>query len=87
MSVYVDDAFILWRSKRWCHLTADSTEELHAFAAELGLRREWFQPGSTPSRDHYDVSTSKRQQAIALGAISETTDEGAARRRALHVRH
>lgn len=29
---------------QWSHLTADTTEELHEFAARLGMRRNWFQP-------------------------------------------
>jgi hypothetical protein len=31
-------------TSRWSHLTADTTDELHAFAARLGMRRSWFQP-------------------------------------------
>jgi hypothetical protein len=43
------------------------------FARILGLRREWFQPGThTPGERgklwHYDVTEHKRQQAIRLGA-------------------
>jgi hypothetical protein len=50
MAVYVDNMRKRARVKHimgvWCHLTADTTEELHEFAAGLGLRREWFQPAS-----------------------------------------
>jgi hypothetical protein len=83
MAVYVDDAFIEWRGRRWCHLQADSTEELHQFALRLGLRPEWFQtrPGR-PDRDHYDITDSMRERAIALGAQMESTSDGARRRRA-----
>lgn len=49
-----------------CHLTADTLEELHAFAARLGMKREWFQPKSTP---HYDLTASKRERALELGAV------------------
>jgi hypothetical protein len=49
--------------KSWCHLTSDtSEEELHEFAARLGLKREWFQG------DHYDLTEGKRMQALKLGA-------------------
>lgn len=52
MCVYVDDMFIPADvpngskivSGNWCHLTADTTEELQAFARKLGLRLSWFQP-------------------------------------------
>ena len=47
----------------WCHMATDgSWEELHAFAARLGLRRAWFQG------DHYDLPPHGRAAAVALGA-------------------
>jgi hypothetical protein len=61
--ILVDDALWTWRGRRWAHLVSDrSYEELHAFAARLGLRREWFQG------DHYDVPAAARADAIVLGA-------------------
>lgn len=58
-----------WKYNRSCHLFADTEEELHALAAEIGLRREWFQkkPGRLP---HYDLTAAKRNQAIRAGAIA-----------------
>lgn len=71
MTVYVDDARIVARVGRlqaqWSHLTADDRDELHAFAAGLGLRRSWFQDHE--SRWHYDVTDSKRGQAVRAGAV------------------
>lgn len=67
MAVYVDNARIEWRGRRWCHLVADSVEELHAFASLLGLRRSWFQRNA--SYPHYDVTVEYRQKALILGAI------------------
>lgn len=66
MTVYVDDSRLLWRGRSWCHLVADSVSELHAFAAQLGLRREWFQYRSM--YPHYDVTVSVQRRALALGA-------------------
>ena len=66
MAVYVDNEQIAWRGKKWCHLVADSLEELHAFALQLGLRRAWFQDHA--SYPHYDVTISVRERALALGA-------------------
>jgi Protein of unknown function (DUF4031) len=88
VAVYVDDAGILAEVRngsrvhvsRWSHLTADTQEELHEFAERLGLRREWFQPGR-PIGDrpspfwHYDVTSGKRAQAFAMGAISMPSRE------------
>lgn len=72
MAVYVDDLRMPARvgriAARWSHLMADSDEELHRFAASIGLRRSWAQyPGTWKS--HYDVTDSKRAQAIAAGAV------------------
>lgn len=52
------------------HLTADTDEELHEFAARLGLKREYHQPSPPASRSHYDVTKGVRNRAIALGAIA-----------------
>ena len=48
------------------HMLADTEEELHAMAAKIGLKRGWFQPLSTP---HYDVSQTKRREALDNGAV------------------
>ncbi len=86
MTVYVDNARIPARVGRhattWSHLFADTQDELHAFAARLGLRRSWFQdpvkvgkpfkarPGSRAAENwHYDVTESKRAAAVSLGAV------------------
>jgi tetratricopeptide (TPR) repeat protein len=77
MAVYVDDyrvpAKVGRHDTRWSHLWADSQDELHAFAARLGLRRSYFQPGKArgnrPSSTwHYDVTDPKREQALQFGA-------------------
>ena len=87
MAVYVDDMGMPARvggfNARWSHLIADSQEELHAFAARLGLKRAWFQdptvngkpspatPGTFHAETwHYDVTASKRALAIRLGAVA-----------------
>ena len=67
MTVYVDSEEIQWRGRSWCHLVADSLDELHAFAAQLGLQRRWFQEGSY--YPHYDVTVSIRNRALRIGAV------------------
>lgn len=66
MLVYVDDARIAWRGRRWCHLVADTLDELHGFASALGLQRTWFQEDA--SLPHYDVTVEVRDRALRNGA-------------------
>jgi hypothetical protein len=71
MTVYVDNFRVPARvgriSSRWSHLTADTPEELHAFAEQIGLLRAWYQDKGD-GRWHYDVTDSKRAVAIVAGA-------------------
>ncbi len=65
MAILVDDARWHWRGRVWAHLVSDSSyDELHAFAAELGIPRRAFQG------DHYDVPAEYREAAIARGAFA-----------------
>ncbi len=76
MSVYVDSYMVradvpngnrVVRG-RWCHMTADTREELDAMADAIGLRRSWIQyPGTW--KEHYDVTMSKRALAVKAGAV------------------
>ena len=63
-------------------MQADTLEELHAMADRLGLRRSWFQSkAGKPWHDHYDLTRSRRAQAIELGAIPVTWRDAARRNR------
>lgn len=73
MSVYVDDAAIMFRSKPRFHLAADSVKELHAFCAEVGINRCWFH--NAKGHPHYDITDVQRLAAIKHGAISMTARE------------
>ena len=70
MSVYVDDmrrpARITGRPARWSHLIADTHDELMQAALDLGLRPEWLQHEGT-HREHFDVTETVRQRALAAG--------------------
>ncbi len=64
MTLLVDDARWWWRGQRWCHLVSDeSLEELHAFAAGLGIPHRAFQG------DHYDIPEDRRAAVVAAGAV------------------
>lgn len=85
MTVYVDNARIPARVSglysRWSHLIADTQEELHEFAEQLGLKRWWFQDPTVNGKPkaqmgtraaenwHYDVTDRKRTEAIQRGAV------------------
>ena len=78
MAVLVDELreypHVRWRVKTWCHMVSDhSFEELHAFAAALGIPRERFQ------RDHYDLHPELRARAVERGAREVTIHELAER--------
>ncbi|MCG8911432.1 DUF4031 domain-containing protein [Pseudomonas sp. DP-17] len=66
MPIYVDNAKIKWRGREWCHLVADTVDELHDFAMSLGLKRSWYQ--QTASYPHYDITSATRIKALQLGA-------------------
>lgn len=53
-----------------CHLTCRDIEKLHRFAAEIGLRRSWFQDKHVrPDLWHYDLTPGMRRRAIEHGAV------------------
>lgn len=75
MAVYVDDAIWRWAGHRWCHLMADQAEELHRFAAQLGLKRSSYQGPPKTSAPHYDITGFERDRAVRLGAVACGRDE------------
>lgn len=68
MTVYVDNAVFKKPGgrKRYCHLAADSLEELHAFAVKIGLGRHFFH--ASAKHIHYDLAEDKRAAAVLAGA-------------------
>lgn len=67
-----------------CHLTVngDSDEHmaaLHAFAKTIGMKRSWFQPHRLAP--HYDLTPSRRADAVSKGAVEvSAVDQAIARR-------
>jgi hypothetical protein len=79
--ILVDDAIWPWRGRRWAHLVSDeSYDELHEFAAALGLPRHVFQG------DHYDIDAERREVAIDQGATAVSGRELVRRLRAAGLR-
>ena len=81
MAVYVDKAIFPWRGRRWAHLMADDLDELHAFAARLGIPRYKFQ--DKRSGAHYDIDDALRTVALQLGAVPVSRSEDRVRMRAI----
>jgi len=61
------------RSTLFCHLLADTREELHAMADTIGMPRQYFQ--DHPWRWHYDLPPTLRELAVAAGARELTIHE------------
>lgn len=69
MTVYVDQfpnsGWGKWNGGG--HMLGTDLEELHRFAAQLGLKAGWFQDHTRFA--HYDLTRSKRVRAVSLGAV------------------
>lgn len=62
-----------WRFAEFCHLLADSPDELHAMAERIGVPRRFFQ--DHPWRWHYDLPEHIRVKAISHGALEVSMHE------------
>ena len=70
MALLVDECRWSHRGRRWCHLVSDaSLDELHAFAAGMGVARRGFHG------DHYDLPDDYRDRALARGAVAVDSRE------------
>jgi Ser/Thr protein kinase RdoA (MazF antagonist) len=86
--VYIDDFRVPWRGRSWSHLTADTAEELHEFAAALGIPSRGFHHNpERPWKDHYDCPEQIRARALELGATPIGRREAADRLRAKRDEH
>ena len=81
MTVYIDPPTWPGHGRLWSHLISDASyEELHDFAAGLGIPRRAFE------RDHYDVVAELYAGAVAAGAQPATSREIVARLHASRLR-
>ena len=81
MTVLIDRPTWPGHGRLWSHLASDTSyEELHAFAASLGLPRRAFE------RDHYDVPAERFEDARSAGAELVSSREIVLRLRAAGLR-
>lgn len=75
MAVYVDPAVFLKVNgrKKYCHMIADTLQELHAFAEKIGVKKHFFHKSATYL--HYDLNDSQRTIAVENGAIEISSKE------------
>ncbi|MFI5932574.1 DUF4031 domain-containing protein [Actinoplanes sp. NPDC051494] len=79
--ILVDEPRWPGRGRLWSHLVSDvSYDELHVFAAMLGVPRRGF------DRDHYDIPESLFPAALSQGAQLVASRDIAARLRAAGLR-
>ncbi len=70
MSVYIDPPAWPGHGRMWSHLISDvSYDELHAFAARLGVPPRAFE------RDHYDLPSARYDDAVRAGAVEVRSRE------------
>jgi hypothetical protein len=75
MSVYVDQPRHPYGRMIMCHMTADSLDELHQMADQIGVARRHFQCHPNARNPHYDICKASRAKALKLGAKEVGTRE------------
>jgi hypothetical protein len=81
VTILVDPPTWPGHGRFWSHLVSDASyEELHAFAAGVGLPRRAFE------RDHYDVLAERFDDVLAAGAQLVSSREIVTRLRAAGLR-
>jgi hypothetical protein len=70
VTVYIDPPAWPGHGRLWSHLVSDvSYDELHLFAADLGIPQRAFE------RDHYDLPSHRYADAVRAGAVEVSSRE------------
>jgi hypothetical protein len=70
VTVYIDPPTWPGHGRLWSHLVSDvSYDELHVFAADLGVPPRAFE------RDHYDIPSHRYADAVRAGAVEVSSRE------------
>ena len=79
--IVIDPPAVPRYGRTWSHLASDTSyDELHVFAADLGIPPRGF------DRDHYDVPDQRIEELVALGAELVSAKELIRRLRASGLR-
>jgi hypothetical protein len=73
MATYVDFTR-MHNSGEWCHMIADTDEEMHAMAGRVGIGRGRLHISSSGIA-HYDLRPYQRELVISYGALEITSRE------------
>lgn len=75
MAVYIDPAVFKKPNgrKNYAHMVADSVDELHKFAATIGVKVHFFHRDKDHA--HYDITEEQHAKAIEAGAKLVTSKE------------
>lgn len=77
MPVYIDDMNAEKDGMIFCHMLADTHEELMQMAALIGLKPAWLQHEGT-HKEHFDITIGKKRLALARGAQAITYKDAGA---------
>jgi muramoyltetrapeptide carboxypeptidase len=81
VTLLIDPPNALGHGRLWSHLASDASfEELHRFAASLGIPPRGF------DRDHYDIPAERYDEVVASGALPVSSRELIARLKAAGLR-
>jgi muramoyltetrapeptide carboxypeptidase len=70
VTLLIDPPSVPAHGRLWSHLASDeSFEELHRFAASLGVPARGF------DRDHYDIPAERYDAVVAAGAVPVSSRE------------
>ncbi|MEV7378173.1 DUF4031 domain-containing protein [Streptomyces lydicus] len=70
MAIYIDRPIWPGHGRMWSHVVSDASfDELHAFAARIGVPRRAFE------RDHYDLPAERYADAVRAGAVEVGSKE------------
>ncbi len=69
--VYVDWLISdkILKSHKYCHLLADSRDELVGFGFLIGLKPHWLKCSRDFNVPHFTITRQAREKAVRLGAV------------------